>query len=73
LYNTPHPFDGGIDRHACAMDVCLLNQSGEMLVHRHMKTTPETCLHVMAPSREGRVVAVEYMFTWDLAGRPVYS
>ena len=46
------------------MYVCILNQSGEILVHRHMKTTPETFLHVIAPSREGLVVAVECMFTW---------
>ena len=47
------------------MYVCILNQSGEILVHRQMKTTPETFLHVMAPSREGLVVAVECLFTWD--------
>jgi len=46
------------------MYVCILNQSGEILVHRHMQTNPETCLNVMAPSREGLVVAVEWMFTW---------
>jgi transposase len=47
------------------MDVCILNQSGELLVHRHMQTTPETFLNVIAPDREGRVVAGECMFTWD--------
>ena len=46
------------------MDVCLLNQRGEMLVHRPMQTTPETCLHVMAPDRAGLVVAVECLCTW---------
>jgi hypothetical protein len=45
------------------MDVCILNQSGEILVHRHMKTRLETFLNVMAPSREGLVVAVACMFT----------
>jgi transposase len=64
LYNTQHHFDCGIDLHARAMYVCILNQSGEMLVHRHWKTTPETFLNVMAPYREGLVVAVEGMFTW---------
>jgi transposase len=46
------------------MYVCILNQSGEILVHRNMKTSPETFLKVIAPYREGLVVAVECMFTW---------
>jgi len=64
FYNTQHHFYCGIDLHARAMYVCILNQSGEILVHRHVKTTPETLLNVIAPSREGLVVAVECMFTW---------
>jgi transposase len=62
--NTQHQFYRGIDLHARAMYVCILNQSGEILVHRNLKTTPETFLNVIAPYREGLVVAVECMFTW---------
>jgi transposase len=64
FYNTQHHFYCGIDLHARAMYVCILNQSGEILVHRNLKTTPETFLNVIAPYREGLVVAVECMFTW---------
>ena len=64
FYTKQHQFYGGIDLHARAMYVCILNQSGEILVHRNMKTTPETFLNVIAPYREGLVVAVECMFTW---------
>jgi transposase len=64
FYTKPHQFYCGIDRHARAMYVCILNQSGEILVHRHMKTSPETFLNVMAPYREGLVVAVAGRFTW---------
>jgi hypothetical protein len=46
------------------MDVCILSQSGEVLVHRTMKTDPEICLKAIAPYRQGLVVAVECMFTW---------
>src|SRR5262245_4996065 len=46
------------------MYVCILDQSGAVLVHRNMKTDPETFLHVVAPYRQGMVVAVECMFTW---------
>src|ERR671918_392649 len=64
FYTKQHQFYCGIDLHARAMYVCILNQSGEILVHRNMKTSPETFLKVIAPYREGLVVAVECMFTW---------
>jgi transposase len=46
------------------MSVCILDPSGEVLVHRHMQTTPEAFLKALAPYRQGMVVAVEWMFTW---------
>ena len=64
FYNTQHPFYCGIDLHARAMYVCILNQAGETLLHRNMKTTPEAFLKVIAPYRPDIVVAVECMFTW---------
>jgi transposase len=47
------------------MSVCILAQSGEILVHRHLKPTPEAFLHAIAPYRPGIVVAAEWMFTWS--------
>jgi transposase len=64
FYTQQHPFYGGIDLHARTMYVCILDQSGEILVHRNMKTTPEAFLHAIAPYRQGIVVAAECMFTW---------
>jgi transposase len=46
------------------MSLCLLNRDGEILVHRHMKTRPDTCLTAIAPYREDLVVCVECLFTW---------
>jgi hypothetical protein len=46
------------------MDVCILDQSGAVLVPRNLTTDPATCLHVVAPYRQGMVVAVAGMFTW---------
>jgi hypothetical protein len=66
-----HPVYGGIDWQARSMDVCILSHEGDMLLHRPMKAAPEPCLKAMAPSREGLVVAVDGLFTWDLAGRLV--
>ena len=64
FYNTQHPFYCGIDLHARAMYVCILNQVGETLLHRNMKTTPDAFLKAIAPYRPDIVVAVECMFTW---------
>ena len=64
FYNTQHPFYCGIDLHARAMYVCILNQAGETLLHRHMQTTPEAFLKVIAPYRPDIVVAVACLFTW---------
>jgi transposase len=64
FYTTQHPFYCGIDLHARSMYVCILDQRGEVLVHRNMQTTPEAFLHAIAPYRQGIVVAVECLFTW---------
>jgi transposase len=64
FYTKQHPFYCGIDLHARSMYVCILNQEGEILLHRNMKASPETFLKAIAPSREAMVVAVECIFTW---------
>jgi hypothetical protein len=46
------------------MYVGILDQSGEVLVHRPMHTTPEAFLQAMAPERQRIVVAAECMVTW---------
>jgi hypothetical protein len=66
-----HPVYGGIDLHARSMSVCLLSHAGEILLHRDMNAAPAPFLKAIAPYREGLVVAVECLFTWDLAGRLV--
>jgi transposase len=61
---TPHPFDCGIDLHTRSMYVCILNQEGEIMLHRNMQASPETFLQAIAPSREALVVAVACLCTW---------
>jgi transposase len=46
------------------MYVCILDQAGEVLVHRNVKACPEAFLEIVAPYREDLVVAVECIFTW---------
>jgi Transposase len=64
FYTKPHPFYCGIDLHARSMYVCLVNQEGDILLHRNMKAAPDPFLKAVAPYRDGLVVAVECIFTW---------
>jgi transposase len=64
FYTKQHKAYCGIDLHARTMDVCILTQDGEILLHRNMKARPETFLQAIAPYREDRVVAVECIFPW---------
>jgi transposase len=64
FYTQQHKAYCGIDLHARSMYECILSQDGEILLHRNMKTSPETLLKAIAPYREDLVVAVECIFTW---------
>ena len=64
FYTKQHRHYCGIDLHARSMYVCILNQAGEVLVHRNVKACPQAFLEIVAPYREDLVVAVECIFTW---------
>jgi transposase len=64
FYTKPHKFDCGIDLHARTMDLCILNQAGDVLCHRNMKAAPEPFLKAIAPYRADLVVWAEGIFTW---------
>src|SRR5215475_10973534 len=64
FYTQQHKHYCGIDLHARAMYVCILDQHGTKLVHKNLPATPEAFLRVVAPYREELVVGVECMFTW---------
>ena len=73
FYNGQHRHYCGIDLHAKSMYVCILDATGQVLVHRNVKATPAAFLEVVAPYREDLVVAAECTFTWywlaDLCAR----
>jgi len=65
FYNRQHAFYCGVDLHAKTMHVCLVNQAGDVLVHRNLPTEPERFLNAISPYRaHDVVVGVECMFTW---------
>jgi hypothetical protein len=55
------------------MSLCLVNQDGASVLHRHMKAAAEPFLKAIAPDQEDRVVCVACLFTWywlaDLGAR----
>jgi hypothetical protein len=64
FYTRQHKHYCGIDLHARAMDVCILDQHGTKLVHKNLPTTPAALLRLIAPYREDLVVGVECLCTW---------
>jgi transposase len=46
------------------MYVCILDQEGQVLLHRSLRCDPERFLRTIAPYRDDLVVAVECIFTW---------
>ena len=64
FYNRQHQYYCGIDLHVKTMYVCILDTTGQVLVHRNVPSTPAAFLEVVAPYRADLVVAAECMFTW---------
>jgi transposase len=46
------------------MYLCILDQAGQVLLHRNYAADPRAFLEAVAPYRDGLVVAVECMFAW---------
>lgn len=63
-YTKQHDYYCGIDLHTKNMYVCILNQQGETVFHKNIRTDPDTFLDIIQPFRSDLVVGVECMFTW---------
>lgn len=64
FYNGAHQHFCGVDLHAKSMYVCILDAKGAIVAHRNLRTEPHAFLELVAPYRDGLVVAAECMFTW---------
>lgn len=73
FYTGQHQHYCGVDLHTKMMYLCVMNQAGEIVLHRNLKTDPQAFLIAIAAYREGLVVGVECIFTWywlaDLCAR----
>ena len=57
FYNRQHTYYCGIDLHVKTMYVCILDGAGQVLVDRNVPSTPAAFLEIVAPYRDGLVVA----------------
>lgn len=64
FYTTQHAFYCGVDLHARTMCVCVLDQTGEVRLHRNLPARPDALLRAVEPFREDLVVGVECLFCW---------
>jgi hypothetical protein len=64
FYTNQHQYYCGIDLHIKSMYVCILNQAGEILVHKNISTSLQALLQIIEPFLPDVAVAVECIFTW---------
>jgi len=64
FYTKQHQNYCGIDLHTKKMYVCIINQVGEIVLHKHINTDPDTFMDIVQPFRKDLVVGVECIFTW---------
>jgi transposase len=64
FYKEQHQFYTGIDLHARTMYVCVMDNSGAVIYHKNMPSTPECLLHVLSQYGTDNVIGVECIFTW---------
>jgi hypothetical protein len=64
FYTGQHQYYWGIDLHTKNMYVCILNQGGNILVHKNISSSPQPLYRVIKPYLPDIVISVECMFTW---------
>ena len=64
FYNQQHKYYCGIDLHTKTMYVCILDQSGQIVLHQNMPVDSESLLKLIMPFMPDIVISVECIFTW---------
>ena len=64
FYNNTHPYYCGIDLHARILYVCIIDQQGEILVHKEISANPKLLYQLLEPYIGNIVVGVECMHCW---------
>ena len=64
FYTKQHLFYCGVDLHTRSMYICVLDQSGQILLHRNLPAGPKRFLDAIAAFLQDIVVCAECMFSW---------
>lgn len=64
FYTQNHQHTCGIDLHTKTMFLCILNNSGEIVLHANIAAQPKPFMKAIQPFREDLVIGVECMFSW---------
>jgi hypothetical protein len=59
FYNTSHSHYCGIDLHARSLYVCILDQAGEVLLHKECQAKADRLLKLITPFLDNLVIGVE--------------
>nr|WP_320116642.1 hypothetical protein [uncultured Desulfuromonas sp.] len=59
FYTKQHPFYCGIDLHSSAMYICILDSSGDIVLHKNIPTRPSAFLLLIKPYRKDLIVGCE--------------
>ena len=64
FYHSTHRPYCGIDLLARSLYVCIIDQQGEVLLHKEIKAQPKPLLALLEPFRDDLVMGVECMHCW---------
>jgi transposase len=64
FYTGQHQYYCGIDLHTKNMYICILDQAGNILLHKNFPANPQALLQVIEPYLPDIAITVECMFTW---------
>ena len=64
FYTKKHKNYCGIDLHTKTIYLCILNDEGEVLLHKEAKANPKSLMKLIKPYLDDLVITVECMFTW---------
>ena len=66
FYRKQHAYYCGIDLHKKTMYLCIIDDHGEIVLHKNIRTRRADFMRAVAPYREGLVVGCECMFGADV-------
>ncbi|MCK5880771.1 MAG: IS110 family transposase [Sinobacterium sp.] len=64
FYNNSHPYYCGIDLHARNLYICIIDEKGEVILHKNIQARPDLLYKVLQPYIGNIIVGVECMHCW---------